>query len=93
MSHNITPKENQDMLARLFSALDARGDGKCYCPCNQCWGFKRRALLIRTTEKHCRDNEHVEGGHEYHPMVSYPSYAFIILIVFVNVSRLTIEEK
>ena len=93
MSHNITPDENQATLARLFATLEAKGDGKCYCPWNRCKGFKRRRLLIRITEKHCRENGHVEGGHEYHPMVSYSLNVFIILIVFANVSMLTIEEK
>ena len=59
MSHNITPKENKAMFARLFVALEARGDGKCYFPYNLCKGFKRRRLLIRTSEKHCRENGHV----------------------------------
>ena len=77
----------------MFVELEARGDGKCYFPCNRCRGFKRRRLLIRTTEKHYRENEHVEGGHEYCPMVSYSLYAFIILIVFINISMLIVEKK
>jgi hypothetical protein len=46
------------------------GDGKCYCPCCECRGFNRRRLPLKIVEKHCRENGHVEGGNEYHPMVS-----------------------
>ena len=52
-----------------------------------------RIFLIRTTEKNCRENGHVEEGYEYRPMVSYSLYSFIILIILVNVSMLTVEEK
>ena len=47
---------------------------------------KERIFLIRKTEKHSSENGQVEGGHGYHPMVSYSLYLFIILIIFVNVS-------
>jgi hypothetical protein len=70
MPYNITPEENDRMLQRLFAALEAKGDRKCYFPCNQCRGFNRRRLLITTTERHCRQFGHIEGGYEYRPLVS-----------------------
>jgi hypothetical protein len=63
--------------------LEAKGDGKCYFPCNRCKGFNRRRLVKRTVEKHCREYGHVEGGYEYRPMVSYSLYVFV-LSVFIN---------
>ena len=32
MSHNITPEENLATIARLFAAVEAKGDGKCFVP-------------------------------------------------------------
>ena len=62
MSYNITLEENDRTLQRLFAALEAKGDKKCYFPFNQCRGFDRRIFLITTTERHCRDFGHIEGG-------------------------------
>jgi len=41
--------ENARRLAQVTAALEARGDGKCYCPCNDCMGLQRRRILITTT--------------------------------------------
>ena len=62
-------EDNRQLLARLWDAVKRRGDGKCYCPCTQCRGFKRRRILISTTTKHCREHGHAEGGNEYCPFV------------------------
>jgi hypothetical protein len=61
--------ENDRKLARLRVALEVRGNGKCYCPCYDCRGLKNRILLITTTQKHCREKGHAEGGYEYRPLV------------------------
>jgi hypothetical protein len=61
--------ENDRKLARLRAALEARGDGKFYCPCYDCRGLQNRILLITTAQKHCREKGHVEGGYEYRPLV------------------------
>ena len=53
-------EDNRQLLARLWDVAKRRGDGKCYCSCTQCMGFKRRRILISTTTKHCR--EHVLRG-------------------------------
>ena len=59
----IDPNEqNRKLLARMWDAKKIRGDGKCYCPCSQCKGFKRRRILISTATKHCREHGHVGGG-------------------------------
>ena len=66
----LDPNEhNQQLLARIWHAAKQRDDGKCYFPCTQCRGFKRRRILISTTPKHCREHGHAEGGNEYRPFV------------------------
>ena len=80
MSNNNIPdpeEENRQLLARLWDGLKRKGDGKCYCPCNQCMGFKRRRINITTARKHCREHGHGEGGHGYHPFVSFALYTFL----------------
>jgi hypothetical protein len=61
--------ENDKKLDRLRAALEARGKGKCYFPCYDCKGLKKRRLLITTTQRHCREKGHAEGGYEYRPLV------------------------
>jgi hypothetical protein len=61
--------ENDRKLAQLRVTLEARGDGKCYCPSYDCRGLQNRILLITTTQKHCREKGHAEGGYEYRPLV------------------------
>ena len=73
MSHNniVDPQEqNQQLLARLWDGVKRKGDGKCYFPCSQCRGFNRRILKISTTKRYCREHRHIEGGHEYRPLLS-----------------------
>ena len=62
-------ENNRQLLARLWDTAKWRGYGKCYCPCTQCRGFKRRRILITTTTKHCKEHGHAEGGKEYRPFV------------------------
>ena len=62
-------EDNRKLLARLWDAAKRRGDGKCYCPCTQCRGFKRRIILISTATKHYREHGYAEGGNEYRPFV------------------------
>ena len=62
-------EDNRQLLARLWDATKWRGDGKCYCPCTQCKGFKRRRILISTTTKICREHGHAEGGNGNRPFV------------------------
>jgi hypothetical protein len=61
--------ENDMNLAQFRVTLEVRGDGKCYFPCYDCRGLQRRRILITTTERHCREKGHAEGGYEYHPLV------------------------
>ena len=64
-------EQNRQLLARLWDGLKIKGHGKFNCPCSQCKGFKRRRIKITTTRKHCREQGHTKGGHEYHPFVSF----------------------
>ena len=64
-------EQNRQLLARLWVGLKRKGDGKFYCPCSQCRGFRRIRINIKTTIKYCREHGHVEGGHGYHPFVSF----------------------
>ena len=77
MSHNNIidlQEQDQQLLTSLLDGQKRKGDGKCYCPCNQCRGFNIRRLKITTAKKHCREHGHVEGGHEYRPLVSCSLY-------------------
>lgn len=76
MSDNIREEQNNEIIARLWSNLKRKGDGKCYCPCQICKGLKTRRLLIKIAKKHCRQHGHIEGGHDYHPLVSCSLYHF-----------------
>ena len=78
--------ENARKLARFRAALEARGDGKCYCPCNDCRGLQRRRLLITTAEIHCRDKGHAEGGNEYRPLVRGYSVFNVFSLIMVVMS-------
>lgn len=76
MSDNISEEQNRETIARLWSNLKRKGDGKCYFSCNICKGLNRRRLLIKIVKRHCRENGHIEGGHDYHPLVSHSLYHF-----------------
>ena len=67
-------EQNRQLLARLWDGLKRKGDGKCYCPCSQCRGFKRRRIKIATVKIHCREYGHAEGGHDYRLFVSFSIY-------------------
>ena len=80
MSNNNIPdpdEQHRQLLARLWDGLKRKGNGKCYCLCSQCRGFNRRRIKITTTSKHCREHGHAEGGHQYHPFVSFALYMFL----------------
>ena len=76
MSDNISEEQNRETIDRLWSNLKRKGDGKCYCPCKICKGLNCRRLLIKTVKRHCRENGHIEGGHDYHPLVIRSLYHF-----------------
>ena len=42
--------KNARKLAQFIATLEERGDGKCYFPCSDYRGLKRRRILITTTE-------------------------------------------
>ena len=68
--NNPDPNEcNQQLLDKLWDAAKLKGDGKFYCPCTQCRGFKRTSILISIAIKHCKEHGHTEGGNEYRPFV------------------------
>ena len=80
MSNNNIPdldEQKRQLLARLWDGLKRKGDGKCYCPCSQCRGFKMRRIKIATSRKHCREHGHVVGEHEYCLFVSVALYMFL----------------
>ena len=66
--------QNRELLARLWDGLKRKGDGKCYCLCSQCMGFKRKRINITTFKRHCREYGHAEGGHDYRPFVIFSLY-------------------
>ena len=50
MSNTFSWEENNRRYAEAMAALEAKGDGKCYCPCNDCRGLRTRRIL-RTSKK------------------------------------------
>ena len=77
--------ENARDLVHFREALEARGDGKCYFPCSDCRGLQRRRILIMTTERHCREKGHTEGGYEYRPLVrGYSIFNVFFVIVIMS---------
>ena len=69
MSEDINAQKNKETIARLWSNLKRKGDGKFYCPCKICKGLKTQRYLIKIAEQHCRQHGHIEGGNKYHPLV------------------------
>lgn len=76
MSYNISEEQTREIIARLESNFKRKGDGKYYCLYKYCKGLNQRILLIKTTKFHCWKNGHIEGGHDYHPLVSCSLYQF-----------------
>jgi hypothetical protein len=72
--------ENDKKLARLRETLEVRGNGKCYFPCYDYRGFQNRIFFITTTQRHCREKGHAEGGYEYRPLVR----GFIMSCILCN---------
>ena len=64
---------------------------KCYFPHKRCKGLMIRRLIITIDKRHWRDYGHVEGGHAYHPLVSYWLYVLVLQVAFVNVYILNVE--
>ena len=77
--------ENARKLAQFRAALEARGDGKFYCPCSDCKGVQRRRILRMISERHCREKGHAEGGYEYRPLIRGYSI-FNVFSVIVTMS-------
>jgi len=89
MLHNITPGgQGRELRSTLVEAL---GDRNCYFPCKKCRGYNRRRLIINTTKKHYREYRHLEGRHEYRPLVSYSLCVFVLKIVCVNDYMFNVE--
>ena len=77
--------ENARKFAQFRAALEARGDGKLYCPCSNCRGLQRRIILITTIERHFREKGHAEGGYEYRPLVrGYSIFNVFYVIVIMS---------
>ena len=69
MSKKYTWEENNKRYVEFKETLEAKGDGKCYCPCNDCRGLQTRIILRTSAEKNCKEKGHAEGGFEYRPLV------------------------
>ena len=89
MSNNniLDPNEqNRQLLARLWDGLKRKGDGKCYCPCSQCRGFKSRRINITASRKHCREHGHAKGWEWISSICRFSIIKFfIIFFALVNV--------
>jgi hypothetical protein len=63
--------------------MEAKGNGKCYCCCNDCRGLQIRRILTTTTEKHYREKGHIEWGYEYHPLVRHYSLYNVLFVTVI----------
>ena len=64
---------NARRITQFRVSLEAKGDEKCYFPCNDCKRLQTRIILITIAEKHYREKGHTEWGYEYHPLVRHYS--------------------
>ena len=62
MSNKYTWEENNKWYVEFKEALEAKGDGKCYFPCNDCRGLRMRRILRTSAEKHYKEKGHAKGG-------------------------------
>ena len=81
MSNKFSWEENNRRYAEAMEALEAKGDGKCYFPWNDCRGLWTRRILLTLAEKHCKEKGHAEGGYEYHPLVRHYSLHIVRLVI------------
>ena len=65
----MNAEQNNETMAALWAQF-RRKPNKCYCPCKKCKGLKTRRILITTAQSHCRQHGHVEGGHEFRPLLN-----------------------
>ena len=59
MSNKFSQEESNRRYVEAMAALEVKGDGKCYCPCNDCRGLQTRRILRTSTEKQCKEKGHV----------------------------------
>ena len=85
MSNKFYWEENNRSYAEAMAALEAKGCGKCYCPCNDCRGLRTRRILLTSAKKHCKDKGHAEGGYAYHPLVRRYSLHIVLLVIVMIV--------
>ena len=85
MSNHFSWEENNRRYAEDMAALEVKGDGKCYFPCNDFRGLRMRRILGTTNEKHCKDKGHAEVGYEYHPLVRCYSLHIVFLVILLIV--------
>ena len=62
MSNTFSWEENNRRYAEAMATLEAKGDGKCYCPCNDCRGLRTRRSLRKQLKKIVRRRGMMKGG-------------------------------
>ena len=87
MPNKYTWEENNRRYAKTRAALEVKGDGKCYFPCNDCMGLRTRRILRTIAEKHYKEKGHAEGGYEYHPLVRRYSLHNVLVILLIMYSQ------
>ena len=81
MSNKYTWEENNRRYVEIKAALEAKGDGKCYFPCNDCRGLWTRRILRTLAEKNCKDKGHTKAGYGYNPLVRHYSLHNVLLLI------------
>ena len=95
LAMNLYTFENKHWrYAEFKEALEVKGDGKCYFPCNDYMGLWTRRILRTNAEKHCKEKGHAKGGFEYRPLViRYSLDSVLIVIVLVMYSQNVLSFK
>ena len=81
MSKKYTWEKNNKRYAKFKESSEAKGDGKCYFPCNYCMGLRTRRILRTSAKKHCKEKGHAKGGFEYRPLLRCYSLDNVLLVI------------
>ena len=94
MSKKYSWEENNKRYAEIKETLEAKGDGKRYCPCYDSRGLQMRIISRTSDEKHSKKKGNAEGGFEYHPLVrSYSLHNVLLVIVLIMYSQNVLSFK
>ena len=84
--------QNHELLAIFWDGLKRKGDGKCYCPCSPCKGFKRRKINIKIIHTFTKEiniktyiMQNLQMGEIHVPpqRVHVPYHVCFVVVIFI----------